>query len=818
MRPAFPARFALSGVLAALGLGLTAEASAQVSAVSSPVEASAASAAAETKPVSAWEVQRACANPRLPSTERLHQICRLQPTEGSWAEWRRIPDASYDEADAVHRYAQHTVDVVLPAAFERLARQPGTEAARAEIAERLQDRDPGRFSRAVQVAVGPEARLQLLAGIQATDSANWVRLKARLNAGERGYLSRVEQANDAGFPSAAAGLADDADAAAARSATDRVLSAPFANVGEAFTGLDADAQIEVIREHAPDVGVDDLLARESFTAQTRDFLNVAKAGIAGAADARSVAATLLPLGQQSAVLWGVADYVAGRAERQFQAYFLQRFSGVFCKDYRPMLASSCGVLDGATLRSFRPGLGTLRQAVRRDLEVLPATSLRTGMMLAKAELAGHDSLVDALHLAASGAQLVVDVIRGEDPTVALAQVADSVFAVAGFDPAKAPAAALLAQFAAVHAGLLDPETRSTLLKLEGGTAPEEELRYLLLAFAINQPLAWKHLPFQPENVYPLARDVNDAVVRLRAASEALEALRRTASDTSTALKARRRELVAASANLLDGFLARGAERPELQQLRLGRIRRWTAPLRGVAVSLADADYASAVLSMADLAAPYAAAFEKRVAVIQDTRLFAFAADIAQAEDPAAVGAALSRYAGEGGGDFSSKRASHRVRASVNTYLGMYGGGFLGDPKWYFGEEPEQGKRAAFAGPYLPVGVEITVPPIFGGTPNVGRLGLFVQGLDLGALAAWRLEDDTEADASEVADEPEVGLEQVFAPGAFVVWNVPGMPVTVGWGVSYSPQLRKIGEGTPEEAKVDVVRRGFFVGFDVPLFP
>lgn len=179
---------------------------------------------------------------------------------------------------------------------------------------------------------------------------------------------------------------------------------------------------------------------------------------------------------------------------------------------------------------------------------------------------------------------------------------------------------------------------------------------------------------------------------------------------------------------------------------------------------------------------------------------AFLADLAQSPSPEAVRSALMTYAAPPA-TFLTKRSRSRLTIYLNAYLGGAVGveGVRQSGVWM---------NSLAVAPYLPVGLEIDSPRL----PRIrclGRLtvGLLLQVVDLGALASWRLGgDDT------VSRTPEVGLRQVFSPGAYLLIHLADLPVTLGGGVAYTPSLRTI-----ENTDVTARRLGGFIAFDVPLF-
>lgn len=159
-------------------------------------------------------------------------------------------------------------------------------------------------------------------------------------------------------------------------------------------------------------------------------------------------------------------------------------------------------------------------------------------------------------------------------------------------------------------------------------------------------------------------------------------------------------------------------------------------------------------------------------------------------------------AGEGAqpasGSFWSKLRPQSV--SVTGYLGgQFGREGTADTPVLQGD-------SWFAGVALPVGVEVST-----GFPG-GALSIFAPILDLGTIASARWGGPDEVDTSA-----EIGFEQVFAPGLYLVYNVGGIPLSMGVGIQAVPNLRSEETAEGEEREVDAVRFGGFVGVDAPLF-
>lgn len=139
-------------------------------------------------------------------------------------------------------------------------------------------------------------------------------------------------------------------------------------------------------------------------------------------------------------------------------------------------------------------------------------------------------------------------------------------------------------------------------------------------------------------------------------------------------------------------------------------------------------------------------------------------------------------------------------------------GFHGAHEFVLGEagsaEPDDGWTVA---PALMVGVDV-----HHGIGGAWRFGTHLNVLDLGALASIRL-DDARNEESTSDEEPDVRVEQVFAPGVFVYLG--DGPFAFGPEVSFVPSLRetRARAGGAREA-LDVLRFGLVLSVDVSVLP
>lgn len=86
----------------------------------------------------------------------------------------------------------------------------------------------------------------------------------------------------------------------------------------------------------------------------------------------------------------------------------------------------------------------------------------------------------------------------------------------------------------------------------------------------------------------------------------------------------------------------------------------------------------------------------------------------------------------------------------------------------------------------------------------------VQVFDLGAVLNYRL---TGSDEEDESSNPNITFKQLLSPGVNYVYHFANSPMVVGAGVNYSPDLRKITQGSTE-FKANAIRYGIFVAVDV----
>jgi hypothetical protein len=88
--------------------------------------------------------------------------------------------------------------------------------------------------------------------------------------------------------------------------------------------------------------------------------------------------------------------------------------------------------------------------------------------------------------------------------------------------------------------------------------------------------------------------------------------------------------------------------------------------------------------------------------------------------------------------------------------------------------------------------------------------LFISVIDIGAVTAFRINDD------DTEKLPEFTWENILAPGVFYIYGIKNSPLSIGGGLQYGPQLRKI-TATNAEISESMFSARIFLSVDVPLF-
>jgi hypothetical protein len=182
----------------------------------------------------------------------------------------------------------------------------------------------------------------------------------------------------------------------------------------------------------------------------------------------------------------------------------------------------------------------------------------------------------------------------------------------------------------------------------------------------------------------------------------------------------------------------------------------------------------------------------------------FAASVAQAQNSDDVEAAIEAIALPSG-SYTIKRES-KSNISLNAFVGGYAGG-------EFMPALKTNQLAFSAGLTAPVGVAFSWGGIKCRSNHGGKsFSIFLPLIDVGALAAFRINDDSSKVASEIT------LANIISPGIYFYWGFGKCPISIGLGGQLGPQLRDI---TATAADINSSQNYYFrfglnIAVDIPV--
>lgn len=181
----------------------------------------------------------------------------------------------------------------------------------------------------------------------------------------------------------------------------------------------------------------------------------------------------------------------------------------------------------------------------------------------------------------------------------------------------------------------------------------------------------------------------------------------------------------------------------------------------------------------------------------------FIANVAVAQQSQDVRAALVAAALPPGSS-RIKRQSRR-NISVNAYMGFGAGA-----EQFTDNVPGVGQEWAGLGT-LSVPIGLSYSRKFN-MDSKWSYTFFLPVLDLGAVTSFRIDDDEGTNSL-----PELSLQNVIAPGGFLLANRDRTPFSFGLGAQYGPQLRSVTSASGEVVEASAWRvTGVFL-VDVPVF-
>jgi hypothetical protein len=180
----------------------------------------------------------------------------------------------------------------------------------------------------------------------------------------------------------------------------------------------------------------------------------------------------------------------------------------------------------------------------------------------------------------------------------------------------------------------------------------------------------------------------------------------------------------------------------------------------------------------------------------------FAATVAKAENSEEVKHAIEVVALPTGSSRIKRETSFNV--SLNSYIGLF-----------YGNEYIKGvKSKPFMNSYgvtAPVGVAFNMGGLHCCGHKAGHsLSVFVSLIDIGAIAAFRFQDDS------TAALPKIELKDIISPGVFLSWGIAKSPISFSAGVQMGPLLRRVAPSVNTYGHNRYVRLSLSVAVDIPL--
>lgn len=584
-----------------------------------------------------------------------------------------------------------------------------------------------------------------------------------------------------------------------------------------------------------------------------------KALVKGLAASGGQVASTTPV-SESAVAWGVTQFVMSRAEAELRLWLVDRVFDTICGQRAgedvALLPETCALRDKLHLTGIAVSPGLLRNAVERDLTSLPVVVLGAAVTeqpervkvaretakatddalknaraalkdapagagtdvlskavkeaeakakAARAELSRQLAATESTAVAYQVAVVVRTMLQTGDPREAYAALADLGVQKTAGDDAKV--AGWIETSAAV-VSTLHAEDSAGVAMWPG----EKDWGYVLLSVSLDREAgrftspAWpKHtLPTTPEEL-AWQHELVTGLKKLFTNAEDVRAKIKTLKSAPAQPQADGKR-ASTNAKLIAEVVAASLQGAEALAEVVGgkglteKQKEALVLAREVMQSLASGDYLAASGQLVTLAAQGMKPGKAQRLFIRGTSM---ALEVAGAQDSAGVEAALNRYAAPAG-SYVGKHRGDDYYLGVNAYFGLalalelarQDQGSWSDAKW--------GK---LVGVWAPVGIEL------GKSTPYGSFGLFGQVLDVGVLASWRMKT---TDSDQLASPPAVGIRQIVSPGGYFVWGWPGQPISVAAGAAISPSLREVGGDSSKQR--DAWRFGINIALDIPVFP
>ncbi|MEM6394806.1 MAG: hypothetical protein AAF741_00565 [Bacteroidota bacterium] len=188
----------------------------------------------------------------------------------------------------------------------------------------------------------------------------------------------------------------------------------------------------------------------------------------------------------------------------------------------------------------------------------------------------------------------------------------------------------------------------------------------------------------------------------------------------------------------------------------------------------------------------------------------FMADVASADTPEAFAGALDAVALPPGS--SQLKRNKPFSLELNAYFGLnYAEEQLNLPDNFNADEAGVEQTSGSVSLFVPVGLSLSWKSRY---TQKSSYTLFFPFIDLGAVSAYRFDL---GQGQNVERLPQFTFQNVFAPGAHLMYNFAKSPFTLGAGLQYGPSLRRIELDGAPDLDVSAVRFMISMSVDVPIF-
>jgi hypothetical protein len=184
----------------------------------------------------------------------------------------------------------------------------------------------------------------------------------------------------------------------------------------------------------------------------------------------------------------------------------------------------------------------------------------------------------------------------------------------------------------------------------------------------------------------------------------------------------------------------------------------------------------------------------------------FMAAVVQAENSDQVKQAIEAVALPSGSSRIKRESLWNI--SVNAYLGGYGGA-------EYIQKLQRGNLKGSVGLSAPIGIAFSRGSKFlrkDKSKGGWSYTTFISFIDLGAVAAFRIKDST------TAALPQLKLENILAPGLYLIAGIPKSPLSLGMFCQYGPSLRSVSAQNISVTSYNETtwRFGGMLAIDIPL--